>query len=171
VGKRSLLLACLAALMVSAALPAGAAPDNKNTDYLVPLECGGSIGSIVVRPAPGGWGISAWDVVSGKHYVAKSFSDETTITATIVGGSTFGPKTVTSVKDFGATAPAKGRTLVECSVTIVQDLAALPGGVISEDDAGYLNFFFGTTQFAAGQHLTGTSAENLVVKALVPGSR
>lgn len=168
--RMTVLLATIALVAVGVlAAPAGAAPNNKNIGPTFPMTCGYPINAQVwVIITPGGPGISAWNVNTGQHYVAKSFSDESMIEVTAINGApTDYSGTLEDERDFGAKAPAKGRTLVECTSYEEGDLADL--GAIDADTADYLNYFFDTDVFAPGQELMGTYSDDFVAQVLVPG--
>ncbi len=158
-------LAVAAAMVAMAALPATAAPNNKNNAEVVPLDCGAPIGgAISVRTVPGE-GASGWNVDTGDHYVAKAFSFEQEVTVRITDGAeltvTFG-----DTEDFGATAPAKGRKeLVECTDTF--DFEDGPF-TIDAEFAALLNADLQTDIFEEGQEVTISLASTFTVLILIP---
>ena len=161
------LLVLVTALVLVAALPATAAPDNKNTTGLVPLDCGAPIDDAVwVRTVPGE-GASGWNVDTGKHYVAKAFSFHQEITVEITDGAQL-TVTFEDTEDFGATAPAKGRNdLVECSDTFEFEDGPF---TIDAEFAATLNAELQTDIFAEGQEVTISSTSTFEVLILIPGN-
>lgn len=161
-------LALVTVLVLTATLPAAAAPDNKNTTDVVVLDCGEPIdGVVAIRPAPGEGGKSGWNVETGDHYVAKAFESRDEVTVSI----TDGPE-VSAVfefaEEFGASAPAKGRKdLVECTDTFEFEDGPFP---IDAEFADILNAEFDTDIFEAGQEITISSLSAFTVLVLVPGS-
>ncbi|MDH3308879.1 MAG: hypothetical protein OEO77_15360 [Acidimicrobiia bacterium] len=169
--RRTLLVfGLVAALLALLALPAAAAPYNQNTGEPLSFTCGGPIGDVTVTLAPGG-GISAWNVATGTHYVAKSITRTSTIEVTAIDGEPADFEgTQSFAKDTGAKAPAKGRSLVQCaSSENIEDGDLADLGAIDADTAAYFNSFFGTDEFAEGQALVGTYSEGQFVQVLVPG--
>ena len=157
----------VAAMLLMSALPATAAPNNKNNaDNLVPLECDAPIGEITVRPAPGD-GKSAWNVETGAHYVAKQFSGTDEVTVQITDGDS-ASATFVFVQDSGAEAPANGRKdLVECTNTF----SFVDGPfVIDAEFAEILNADFETDIFEEGQEVTISVVSTFNVLVLVTGN-
>jgi hypothetical protein len=161
-------LGLVVALLLMAALPAMAAPNNaNNADDLVPLDCEAPVGdAITVRPVPGE-GKSGWNVDTGKHYVAKQFSFRDEVTVEITDGAE-ASATFEFVDDSGAKAPANGRKeLVECT-----DIFEFVDGPFPLDAefAAILNAEFETDIFAEGQEVTISSISTFTVLLLVPGA-
>ena len=160
-------LALVAAMVAMAALPATAAPNNKNTTEVVPLDCGAPIGdAISVRTVPGA-GQSGWNVDTGDHYVAKAFTFKQEITVNITDGAeltvTFGDN-----EDFGATAPANGRKeLVECTDSFEFEDGPF---IIDAEFAALLNADLQTNIFEEGQEVTISVASTFTVLILIPGN-
>jgi hypothetical protein len=160
-------LALVVVLLLVAALPATAAPNNRNNAEAVPLDCGAPIGdAISVRTVPGE-GASGWNVETGEHYVAKAFSFQQEITVKITDGAeinvTFGDS-----EDFGAEAPAIGRKeLVECT-----DRVEFEDGpfTIDAEFAALLNADLQTDVFAEGQEVTISLTSTFTVLILIPGN-
>ncbi len=157
----------VAAMLLTSALPATAAPNNKNnTDDLIPLECDAPIGDITVRPQPGN-GDSAWNVETGEHAVGKHFTFSSQVTVQIDDGDSASSSFV-DVFDHGASAPANGREdLVECTNTF-----EFVDGPISVDAefADILNADLETDIFEEGQAVTISGVQTLTVLVLVPGN-
>lgn len=152
----------LAALSVGVlAGPAGAAPNNKNNQFSFELDC--DDGLFTVQVAPGDNSITAWDVESGQNYVAKSINQVGTVTLTSPSG--YGEVVNNFFKDYGAKAPAKGRTLLTCTS---HEGGSIPSP-LTADDAGFLNYLFETDTFAAGQGVVGTYSNHWDLQLLVPG--
>lgn len=154
-------LGLVAAMLLMVALPASAAPNNKNT-VVLDVTCGDV--DIQLRPNPGRGG-PAWDVESGEHQVAKRFTASETVTATIVGGDSFSFSDE-SVMDMGA---EKGNK--DLTVCTTGDTFDIPLGVIDADLADALNADFGTNMFAAGQEVIITVQFELTVLAIFPGKK
>lgn len=165
--KTLLTLGVVAALLLMAAVPATAAPNNKNNaDLVIPLECDAPIGEVTVRPTPGN-GNPAWNVETGANYVAKQFSSTDQVTVQIVDGDSVSAS-FEFTEDHGASAPANGREdLVECTATFEFVDGPFP---IDAEFAGILNAEFGTDIFEEGQFVTISSASTLTILALVPGN-
>lgn len=156
-------LGLVGAMLLAAAFPAMAAPNNKNTTVL-DVVCGGE--EIQLRPNPGRGG-PAWDVETGEHQVGKRFSGSETVTVTIITGASSGDfvsETNEFVEDHGA---EKGnKDLVECTTG---DTFVPFEGEIDEGFADALNADFGTTIFEAGQEVSITVEFTLTVLALFTG--
>ena len=154
-------LGLVAAMLLTVALPASAAPNNKNTTVL-DVTCGGV--DIQLRPNPGRGG-PAWDVATGEHQVAKRFTSSETVTATIVdgGSASFSNETV---MDMGA---EKGNK--DLTVCTTGDTFDIPLGVIDAGLAGALNADFGTNIFEEGQEVVITVEFDLTVLAIFPGKK
>ena len=158
--RRLLTLGLVATMVLMAALPATAAPNNKNT-VVLDVVCDGV--EIQLRPVPGRGG-PAWDVETGEHQVGKRFTVSETVTATIIDGDSVS-NTNESVDDYGA---EKGnRDLVECTTG---DSFVPFSGVIDEGFADVLNGDFGTDIFEAGQEVIITVEFTLTVLAVFPGN-
>jgi hypothetical protein len=165
--KRTLLtLGLVASLVLVAAWPATAAPNNKNNaDNVIPLECDEPIGPVFVRPVPGN-GNPAWNVETGAHYVAKSFANEDEVTVTITDGDS-ATETFFNVQDKGASAPAVGRkALVECTTTFEFEDGPFE---IDAEFADILNEDFNTDIFEAGQEVTISGVSMFTVLVLATG--
>ena len=161
--RRILVLTVAMGLMMGLALPATAAPINKNNEFnVIPLTCEG-LDTVAVRPNPGR-GLPAWDVESGQHQVAKRFTFNDSVTVEIIdGGEGSESNTFGDVRDYGA---EKGnKDLVECTskntFSFVEEL--------DEGFAAALNADFGTEIFAAGQVVEITVESTLTVLALITG--
>ena len=156
-------LGLVAAMLLTVALPASAAPNNKNNaGNVIPLTCEG-LDTVAVRPNPGR-GLPAWDVDSGQHQVAKRFTDSATETWTILeGGEGTVSGSFSNVRDFGA---EKGnKDLVECTTgDTFSDTFSLDDGF-----AGFLNAEFDTEIFAGGQLVNVSGTFTLTVLALITG--
>lgn len=160
-------LALVAAMVPAAALPAAAAPNNKNTAEVVPLDCGAPIGdAISVRTVPGE-GAPGWNVDTGEHYIAKAFSFHQEITVKITDGAEI-TVTFEDTEDFGATAPAKGRKeLVECTDNFEFEDGPL---TIDAEFAALLNTEFQTDIIDEGQEVTISSTSTFTVLIHIPGN-
>lgn len=165
--KTATTLVLVAGLVLMAALPATAAPNNKNNADLVPLDCGAPIGdAISVRTVPGE-GASGWNVDTGEHYVAKAFSFHQEITVKITDGAEV-MVTFEDTEDFGAEAPAKGRKdLVECNDTFEFEDGPF---TIDAEFAALLNGELQTDIFEEGQEVTISSTSTFKVLILIPGN-
>ena len=161
--RRILVLTVAMGLMMGLALPATAAPNNKNNaDNVIPLTCEG-LDTVAVRPNPGR-GLPAWDVDSGQHQVAKRFTDSVEETWTILeGGEGTVSGSFSNVRDYGA---EKGnKDLVECTLNdTFSDTFPLDDGF-----AGFLNGEFDTDSFAGGQLVNVSGTFTLTVLALITG--
>lgn len=155
----------VAALLMAAAAPATAAPDNRNNaENVIPLECDAPIGDITVRTAPG-QGLPAWDLDTGEIYVAKQFVSSDEVTVQIVDGDSVSA-TFEGIDDRGGAAPAQGRDLVACEATFEFEDGPFP------IDAGFaeeLNTAFATDIFADGQIVTISGFSTFTVLVLAPG--
>ena len=160
-------LTLLAGLLLMAALPATAAPNNKNNAEVVPLDCGAPIGdTISVRTVPGE-GASGWNVDTGEHYVAKAFSFHQEVTVKITDGAEVAVR-FEDTEDFGATAPANGRKeLVECTDTFRFEDGPF---TIDAEFAAILNAELQTDIFEEGQEVTISSTSTFTVLILIPGN-
>ncbi len=160
-------LGLVAAMLLTSALPATAAPNNKNNaDELIPLECDTPIGDVTVRPQPGG-GLAAWDVETGENYVAKQFTFTSEVTVQIVDGDS-ASATFVDVADFGAAAPANGRKdLVECTNTFEFVDGPFP---IDAEFADILNADLETDIFEEGQVVIISGVQTLSILVLKPGN-
>lgn len=162
--RRILVLTVAMGLMMGLALPATAAPNNKNNaDNVIPLTCEG-LNTVAVRPNPGR-GLPAWDVESGQHQVAKRFTFNDSVTVEIIdGGEGSASNTFEEVRDYGA---EKGnKDLVEC----VSNRSFVDGPIpLDPGFAAILNADFGTDIFAAGQLVEITVESTLTVLALITG--
>lgn len=157
-------LGLVAALLLMVAVPATAAPNNKNNaENVIPLECDGGVGEIAVRPNPG-QGLPAWDVETGEHQVAKRFTFSDEVTAQIEDGDS-ASQSFGFVRDFGA---EKGnKDLVECTSTMeFVDVLPFP---LDPEFADVLNADFETDIFEAGQFITFSGTSTLTVLALITG--
>jgi hypothetical protein len=160
-------LALVAALVAMAALPATAAPNNKNNTEVVPLDCGAPIGdAISVRTVPGE-GASGWNVETGEHYVAKAFSFQQEVTVKITDGAEINV-TFEDTEDFGAEAPANGRKeLVECTDSFEFEDGPF---TIDAEFAALLNADLQTDIFEEGQEVTISLTSTFRVLILIPGN-
>ena len=162
--RASLLAVIVAIALVVTGLPAGAAPDNhRNAGLELELDCG-VYGQFTVRPQPGG-GNAAWNLDTGEVLVAKHFSGHFEITASISGGPTLSAS-FDFAEDYGSKGAAKGRTpLGTCTST--NEFVDGPF-VIDEQLAGFLNSDFETDVFVAGQEVTISGSEDLVILVQFP---
>jgi hypothetical protein len=159
-------LALVAAMLLTVALPAAGAPNNKNNaDNVISLDCG-ELGNVMVRPQPG-QGNAAWDVDTGENYVAKQFSGIDDVTVAIVDGESVS-STFEFFVSYGAEAPANGRKdLIECTDSVDFVDGPFP---IDAEFAAILNADFDTDIFAEGQFVTISVESSLTILVLQPGN-